>query len=181
MTTKIATASRSVTDQVRATVYNNTKSVIEAAMTGGTNILGRSCWTATYATPPAIFHISEKSAEAQRQIERVKSLSQICEGDGDTLNKCFVSISSTVSLINAFLTSPIPIPVAGSGEDGEASLFLGDEDFYGDLEISGNVVEYYIKSSSGDKRVELFDSEKIEDGFIPPKLLSHLFLHYAQK
>lgn len=180
MTTKIAMAARSMTDQVMEVIYDKSKSALESVMTGSTNVLGSSYFTTTYVATSAIYQISEKCFEAQRQIDRIKSLSSTC-ADNTADNNCLESISSTVSLISAFLTSPVPIPVAGSGEEGETALFLKDDDFYGDLEISGNTVEYYLKFSSGMSDLEFFDSEEIQDGFIPPKLLTRLFLHYAPK
>ena len=181
MTTKIRTTDRTLTDQARTAIYDSAKLITKATMDGGTHIAGQSYWAATCATTSAIYHVSEKSAEAQRQIDRIRSLWDLCQGDDETSQKCINSVSSAVSLIGAFLTSPIPIPVASAGEDGQTSLFIDGENFYGDLEINGDSIEYYIKFDTDGDSVEYFNSEKIEDGFIPPKLLTHLFYHYAQK
>ncbi|MGN6691722.1 MAG: hypothetical protein ACTHJU_12340 [Sphingopyxis sp.] len=181
MTTKIAKSGRSATDQVRPTIYDHAKMVAQATISGSTYVTGRSYWAATSHSTAAVVQICEKSAEAQRQIERVRSLSSLCLNDKANSDKCLSSISSTVSLIGAFLTSPIPIPVASGDDEGDTSLFLEGEGIYGDMEISGKQIEYYLKFERDGHSTEYFGTEDIEDGFIPPKLLTRLFYHYAHK
>lgn len=163
-----------------AKFYGSAVSICRAALVGSTNVVGDSYLPATCIAAPAICHESEKSAEARRQIDRVLSLMDLCQENHGISEKCKESVASAVSLIRAFLTSPIPIPVAAAGENNQASLFISDGDFYGDLEISGDNIEYYIKFNFNGENIEYFNSEKIEGGFIPPKLLGKLYHYYAQ-
>ena len=90
------------------------------------------------------------------------------------------SMNTCISLINMLVTGPIPIPIASSGSECGATLFFQDDHVYGDLEINGNLVEYYLKEKTDDGFREVFDSESVTDGFIPPRLLGHLFAIYAK-
>lgn len=181
MTTKIAKADRSVTNQVRPTIYDHAKMAAQATIDGSTYVTGRSYWAAACIPTSAVVQICEKSAEAQRQIERVRSLSSLCLNNKAASDKCLSSISSTVSLIGSFLSSPMPIPIASGDGEGDTSLFLEGEGVYGDMEISGKRMEYYLKFEKDGNSTEYFGTEDIEDGFIPPKLLTRLFYHYAHK
>ncbi|MBY4636442.1 hypothetical protein K5P26_04720 [Sphingopyxis sp. XHP0097] len=181
MTTKIANVSCSATDQAKPTIYNQARMATQAIMGGSTYMMGPSQGYLPCPSTAAVVYVCEKSAEAQRQIDRVRSLSAICINNRISSEKCLKSVSSAVTLIGAFLSSPIPIPVASGSEDGDTSLFLDDDGVYGDIEISGTQVEYYLKIDRNGNEMEYFGTEEIEDGFIPPKLLTRLFYHYAPK
>ena len=132
--------------------------------------------------PPAFHQESQKAAEARRQIERVRLLSHRCSlvPDPGAAEQVRKSVESCIALIGSLLTSPIPIPIASGGEDCGASLFFHGNGLYGDLEINGQTIEYYLKSTTEDGIQEIFDSETIDDGFVPPKLLGHLFSAYSR-
>ena len=128
----------------------------------------------------SIVQISPKAQEAQRQIERVRSLASIPEDDASTLTVREKSIVSTISLIQSCFSGPLPIPVASSGSEGGATLFFETDGIYGDLEINGSTVEYYLRCSRAGEVVEVYDSEEIEVGYFPPKLLTALFSFYVR-
>lgn len=183
MSTKATKASRPVTDQARPVPYGGFKAIAGSLVPGSTFTARTDSWTATATRPPkAIYQVCEKAVEAQRQIERLKSLTvlynneAVCDDNLDNLQ----SIATSVSLLGSFLSSPIPIPVASRNSDCGSSLFFDEDGFYGDLEIKGDFVEYFIKSSRNDAELEIFDTEKVESGFIPPRLLTVLFSHYAR-
>ena len=131
---------------------------------------------------PAYHQESKKAVEAFRQIERARTLSTRCSGLNDPAAEAMqrTSVESCIALISSLLTSPMPIPIASGGSDCGASLFFNGDGLYGDLEIKGRVVEYYLKSRTEAGTQEIFDSETIDDGFIPPKLLGHLFSVYSR-
>jgi hypothetical protein len=124
--------------------------------------------------------MSEKALEANRQIERVKSLASLCKSGTRSDQDCVVSIGTSVALIGSLICGPVPIPVASSGESGCTSLFFGDLNFYGDLEVRGKFIDYYLKGKSKGADIEVFDSEEVKNGQVPPKLLFHLYTHYAR-
>lgn len=132
------------------------------------------------ATQPAIYAFTEKSAEAARQIERIKSIASTCQNDGENSEMRRDSFASSISIITSLLSGPIPIPVASRGEEGCASLFFEGEGFYGDVEIKGKFLEYYLKSMKNGFTRETFDCEEIKDGYIPTRLLTNLFMHFAR-
>lgn len=150
----------------RGTAFN-----VTSASMGTSYITETICTTATWE--------GEKTVEARRQIDRLRSIAtaQYYADNPLTLS----SIESTSGLIQAFASGPIPIPIASTGEDGGTTLFFGDDDFYGDLEVNGANVEYYIKYNSKEGEIEVFDNEKIESGYVPPKLLGALYSYYAAK
>jgi hypothetical protein len=131
---------------------------------------------------PAYYQESKKAVEAFRQIERARTLSTRCAGLNDPAAEEMqrISVESCIALISSLLTSPMPIPVASSGSECGATLFFNGAGLYGDLEIKGRIVEYYLKSTTEAGTQEIFDSETIDDGFIPPKLLGHLFSAYSR-
>jgi hypothetical protein len=146
------------------------------------------CFSATHAafasdlatyrpaeTQSAIYCVSEKAVEAERQIRRIRGvadhLSAIGEIDGEGVTAC-------IGLLNCFTMSPAPIPVASMSEDGTTSLFFDQNGFYGDIEISGRTVEYMLKW--GDQEDAVIDCEQVDDGRIPPRLLVHLFATFAR-
>lgn len=181
MSTKFADTPQAVTDQTRPTVLDGLRAVAGSFVSMGTYGGHPTAWAITSPmSRPAIHQVSEKAVEANRQIERVKSIASICKKGGAIDDVCLESIASSVTFIGSLVTGQIPIPVASSGSDGCTTLFFDDDDFYGDLEIRGKSIEYYIKSKTRGKDVEVFDSEDMENGFIPPKLLIHLFAHYAR-
>jgi len=120
-----------------------------------------------------------KSVEAGRQINRLAAARSFAEGrhvredDIESINAC-------VSMIGHFASTPVPIPVASWTAGKGASLFFDMDGFYGDLEVDGTEVEYFLKWSDGTHQQEVFDSEAVEDGKIPPRLLVHLFKVFAR-
>lgn len=180
MTTKVARSSQSVTDQARPLSEWLKTAVADSIVSAGTVATGRNFLTAMTAPSAPVYYVSEKAAEAQRQIDRIRSISTTCLDDSAESKNKAESVGTTISLITALLTGPVPIPVASRGEGTIASLFFDGNDFYGDLEVNGKSVEYYIKAKRGDSEFEIFDVEDVKDGYIPPRLLAHLFAHYAR-
>jgi len=181
MSTKAATAHRPITEQARPVLSESLRAAAEGFLSATSRARN---WSCTYAALPlsAIHRSSEKAIEAQRQIERVQSLNALCSFGPQTTEdeERVESIASSVALLSSFITSPIPIPVASSGTDLGTTLFFGDDDFYGDLEIKGKSVEYFLKIKRNGAENEVFDTEEIKNGFVPPRLLSCLFAHYAR-
>ena len=178
MSTKIAHAERPITEFA----LPSWKTVAGTLAPIGTNITGQTAWGLSDATPQAaIYCRSEKAVEAQRQIDRVRSLSVLCKtSSGQDDKQQLESIASSVALIGSFLLSPMPIPIASSGSDNRTTLFFQDENFYGDLEINRNEIEYFLKRKTNEGPIEIYDCEEIEDGKVPPRLLMFLFSHYAR-
>ena len=181
MSTKAAVSQSPVTEQAKTTVYGGIASALSSiSQLNSTMNVGTSWASSSTVSRPAIHAISEKAVEANRQVERVKSLRSICTAASPMDDVQIESIASAINLIGSFFTSSLPIPVASSGSDGGTTLFIESDDFYGDIEIRGKSVEYYIKSCRNNKQIEIFDNEELEGGYIPPKLLVNLFAHYAR-
>lgn len=183
MSTKVAKAQRSVTERARTSVYDSIKLSAASLSSANWNMGNLVTGVDGFICQAAIYQASDKAVEAQRQIERVKSLASLIHNNSDDEeDKTRIeSIASSVALIGSFLSSPVPIPIASSGGDTGTSLYFGGDDFYGDLEITGKLVEYYIKTSSNGEVTEIYDTEEIGDeGYVPPRLLMCLFSHYAR-
>lgn len=126
----------------------------------------------------AISYISPKAAEAARQIDRLKSAKNFAEESGEPFDA--EGLVSSILLLQNLSSGPIPIPVAGWDLEGGPNLFFSEDGFYGDLEINGKTIEYLLKWNDQQGSVEIYDSEEIEDGRIPPRLLMHLFTSFAR-
>jgi hypothetical protein len=120
---------------------------------------------------------SPKAQEAKRQFERVRMVG-FSTSDLDEDGKALLasSISNSVSMLGHMINGPIPIPVAGRGEEGGTTLFFDEADFYGDLEVNGSTVEYFVRLAG----TEEFGAEEIVDGRVPPKLLGLLYRGFAR-
>ncbi|NUQ19288.1 MAG: hypothetical protein HOP95_12730 [Sphingomonas sp.] len=131
--------------------------------------------------PSAIIAISPRAAEAHRQSSRIRPyICFLSQDKSEEAERKRESIKNAINMIYTFSTSPLPLPIASMGED-YSSLFIREGDFYGDLELSGGFVEYYLKWTDPDgKEREEFGEEAIEDDRIPPKLLYHLYSHLAR-
>ena len=167
------------TYQVRELLYDSWK-----AMTGAIAFMDPFSPTTAWASSsnlsrPAVVRKSPKAAEADRQIERIRSLLVLYDEHGEHRAKLSESIGTSISLLNSFVTLPLPIPVASDGEDDGTSLFINTDELYGDLEISGNTIEYYLRSKLGGQETEIYDIEEAEEGRIPPRLLGRLYTHHA--
>jgi hypothetical protein len=77
------------------------------------------------------------------------------------------------------MTGPIPVPVAGWKPEGP-SLFFDQEGFYGDLEIAGNNIEYFLKWVEDGVPKEVFGAEDVSEGYLPPNLLAYLYHVFAR-
>lgn len=149
MSTKFADSPPPVTDQARPTILDSLRMATGSFVTMGTYGSHPTAWaTSSPTSRPAIHQISEKAVEANRQIERIKSIASICKKDSPVDGVCLDSIASSVAFIGSLVSSPLPIPVASSGSDGCTTLFFDGNDFYGDLEVRGKSIEYYIKSKT---------------------------------
>lgn len=181
MSTKAAVSQSPDTDQARTTFYDGLKSALSSISQLNSTMSASSSWAFTpTACNHAVYAISEKAMEANRQVERVKSLKALCGATNSPNPVQIESISSAIDLIGSFFSSSFPIPVASSGSDGGTTLFIESDDFYGDIEIRGKSIEYYLKSKRNDEEFEVFDNEELESGYIPPNLLISLFTHYAR-
>lgn len=179
MSTKVATLPPAITEQTRPTIYDSIRAASTAIFSGTQSITNVS-YATVGSVDCAVYKRSEKAFEAKRQIDRLKSLTCVHSSGSEEDNLCLDSITSSISLIGSFLTSPVPIPVASSGSDGATTLFFEDDDFYGDLEVRGKFVEYYIKYAEKDGSKEVYETEPLGNGYIPPKLLTCLFSYYAR-
>lgn len=128
--------------------------------------------------PNAIVAMSPKAAEAHRQSARIRPyicfLSDEASEDAERKQE---GIKNAINLIYAFSTSPLPIPIASMGEQ-NSSLFIREGDFYGDLELAGDTIEYFLKWTDADgAENEKYGEELIEGDRIPPTLMYHLYSH----
>lgn len=181
MSTNMAISQNTITQQSRPTIYDNVRTALGSLIPIDPNINNGTARAWSYpVSRPAVYAASDKAVEANRQVERMKSLKSICAANSPAHECQLESIASSIGLIGSFLTSIFPIPVASSGSDDGTTLFFSDDQFYGDLEIRGKIVEYYIKTVAHGNDVEIFDSEEIEDGYIPTRLLTSLYTHYAR-
>ena len=181
MSTKAAVSQSPVTDQAKTTFYDGIRSALSSiSQLNSTMNAGASWASSATVCRHAIYATSEKALEANRQIERVNSLKAICKAASAADQVQIESIASAIDLIGSFFSSRFPIPVASSGSDGGTTLFIESDDFYGDIEIRGKLIEYYLKSRRNNKEIEIFDNEELESGYIPPNLLISLYAHYAR-
>lgn len=123
--------------------------------------------------------LSPKSAEVQRQIERLVSFRRWLEEGSENQEKAFASINTAIRILNSTLYSQTPVPVASTNSAGTASLFIDDAQIYGDIEINGNEIEYYIKGKIGDQR-EIFDVESMPSELMPANLLGIMYKIYER-
>lgn len=178
-TTVAGNEERSATYQIRSIINDGWKAVgqiMSAADTFGSP----TAWAITSnLSRPAVVRKAPKAAEVDRQVERITSLLEAHRQGSDQSAKLVESIGTSIALLHSFVTLPLPVPIASDGEDDGASLFIDTEHLYGDLEISGSTVEYYLRSKTGDFQNEIYDVEDVEDGRIPPRLLGCLYTHHT--
>lgn len=168
----------SLTYQARSIVDDAHKAVIGA--TAHADPMVTTAWAKSESsTRHAVYAQCTRSAEANRQVGRVRNLLALEIGDEDRRAKLIESVGTSVALLHSFVSSPAPIPVASDGDDEGTSLFIESDKFYGDIEISGHTIEYYIRSKNGDDEIEHYDIEEVENGMIPSRLLGCLYSHYA--
>ena len=181
MNTKVSNPSETLTDRILRSFSESVAAVGHCGSSGGgSNWTSSSQATETSAWQSAIYRTCPRAAEASRQIERAKSLSAREYGTASLNELQLRSVASCVALISDFSRGPFSIPIASSGEDGEATLFIDDNLLYADIEISGNEVEYYFRSKCKNG-VEVFDTEEMEDGYIPPRMLASLYAYAFPK
>ena len=129
----------------------------------------------TLASPSVVLCTVPKVAEIQRQVARLRATDELKLDD----HNC-TSIAKSILFLQNLATGPIPIPVAGWSPESGASLFFDQGGFYGDLEFTGDNIEYFLHWDEPDGPREVFDSEPSEGGKIPHKLLVHLFSRFAR-
>ena len=143
-----------------------------------TNISGPGK-TSTYAAQAGIYQLSPKAAEIERQVERLKAAREFCE-DG-MLNLGSVNdLSLSIELLQSLSIGPLPVPIAGWSKESGPSFFFDQAGFYGDLEITEEGVEYFLKWGSDGEKKEVYGTEPIKKGKFPPQLLSHLYRVFAK-
>jgi hypothetical protein len=135
----------------------------------------------TSAAGDARVYVSSKVQETGRQVARVQSLQSDFEAGSAEAKLLSESIASSISILNSLVPMPIPVPIAAGGDSTSTTLFFEDAEFYGDIEISGNEMEYFLKHRFGGAPMETYDVETVELGKIPPRLLARLFSHYANR
>lgn len=133
-------------------------------------------WTCRYEAAV----IDPKSREAARQIARLSAAKKFSD-DSENMEKDCAAITSCMSLLQQFSSTPAPIPVASWSSGDGATLFLDQGGFYGDIEVTENSVEYFLKWTEGDQQNEIFQTETVVEGKIPPGLLGHLFAVFARQ
>lgn len=117
-----------------------------------------------------------KAAEAQRQSARIRPYIQFLADDpSENAQKKRESISQAIGLIHTFSTTPLPMPIASLGDD-HSTLFISHNDFYGDIELDGDNLEYFLRWTDPDGTPrEEYGEESAEGDRIPPKLLFRLY------
>lgn len=170
---------RSMTYQIRSIMNDGWKAVGQV-MAAADTFGSPTAWAITWnLSRPAIVRKAPKAVEVDRQVERITGLLETHKEAGDQSAKLVESIGTSIALLHSFVTLPLPVPIASDGEDDGASLFIETEHLYGDLEISGKTVEYYLRSKANGFQSEIYDIEDVEDGRIPPRLLGCLYTHHA--
>ena len=126
----------------------------------------------------AVVQAAPKVAEVNRQVERLRQAKDFAETSG--LEFDGDGLLSSIMLLQNMVTGPIPVPVASWDADSGSSLFISQDGFYGDLEVNGKTIEYLLRLEGQGAAEEIYDSEQIEEGRIPPRLLTHLFATFAK-
>ncbi|HET9129658.1 MAG TPA: hypothetical protein VFO86_01855 [Terriglobia bacterium] len=174
--TESTTAATSPTREYIARNYGSTLKEIFSTASTAWQLMSET--KAATLKPSAMVAISPKAAEAHRQTERIRPY--ICflfDDQSEGAERKRESIKNAINLIYTFSTSPLPIPIASIG-DQNSSLFIKEGDFYGDLELAGNSIEYFLKWKDADgSEKEAYGEEELEGDRIPPKLLYHLYSH----
>jgi hypothetical protein len=169
----------SETSQVRRGAERNQFVTVMAKAFESLDFARISVRSDTVGVAYAIHQMSPKAAEITRQIDRLRLAKEVASDL--SLNEVSAQgIGDSISFLQNLCVGPIPIPVASWSPETGSSLFFDGDGFYGDLEISDGVVEYFIKSGETGEQVEIFDTEKIEEGRIPPRLLAILFSKFAR-
>lgn len=135
-------------------------------------------WTSPTCAVTAAYQIAPKAAEVTRQIERLRTVKEIAPDQGFSAEQ-LRDVDTSVKLLSHLMTGPIPIPVAGWKPEGP-SLFFDQNGFYGDLEIAGDSVEYFLKWVDRGELKEVFGTEDVSEGYLPPNLLAHLYSIFAR-
>lgn len=117
-----------------------------------------------------------KAAEAQRQSARIRPYIQFLADDpSESAQKKRESVSQAIGLIHTFSTTPLPVPIASLGDD-HSTLFINHCGFYGDIELDGENLEYFLRWTDPDgTEKEEYGEEPAEGDRIPPKLLFRLY------
>lgn len=140
----------------------------------------------TFSVQPSItrsvYQGSVKLDECSRQLERIRTFKEwmktidLKDSERDWLLK---SLKTASNIIECTVHTPAPIPIASATVGEGASLFINDGFLYGDIEIDGSEVEYFLKPS--DKLSdEIYDVEETIEGRLPTKLLAALYMTYAR-
>lgn len=181
--THTVTKKRLDTEQVRVASMPNAAIAIAArasakALAESDIITNYSRMTAPISSASIQTQVSPKAIESRRQIERVKSVLALEEVKQN--REYLDGVKTTIALLQGLSLGPVPVPVASWCSGKGASLFFEADDFYGDLEIYGNTVEYYLQSGAFQPCHEVLESEEIEEGKFPPRLLAFLFQRFAR-
>lgn len=139
-----------------------------------------ACLSTMAIVEPAGRVNSWKYQESLRQADRLSSIREWYGKvqSAEMAMKTAVSCKNAVALLNSAISSPAPVPIASANEEGGASLFIDDSIIYGDIEINGEEVEYYLKSKVDNK--EYYSIEKMNTDLPPPGLWGLLFGAYAR-
>ncbi len=123
-----------------------------------------------------------KSVEVIRQARRLDAYREWASREAREsidISELTKSIETAQKLLNHTLSTPIPVPVASTGADGSANLLFSDSQVYGDIEIQGDDIEYYLKEK-GLKVRETYSSEVVSDNKLPYGLFAILYAMYAR-
>jgi hypothetical protein len=138
----------------------------------------------TETSPPTLGTViavcqAPKVSEINRQIGRLKEAKALADSDAEDGGDV-ESVVSSISFLENLAVGPIPVPIASWEHGAGSSLFFNQGGFYGDLEIIGRRIEYLLTWQDGDQLIEVYDTENMESGKIPPRLLVHLFEKFAR-
>ena len=174
-------APRPFSDTMRE-FYKRVEPTFSGSVTRGVSTAFSTVAHAVAAPVAACVYVNPRIKEANRQIDRLRSVAEF-DKDWDGQGSKAVdpaSMAYATMLIGKMASSCLPVPLASVGSEGNSSLFIKAENFYGDIEVVGSSVEYLLKFNSNGTDHELSGCEPIEDGNIPPNLLVNLFARLAK-
>ncbi len=133
----------------------------------------------TRLEPFCYVYRDERTDEANRQLARLWGASRFEPGwDGyDAEAPSEGAIKSAEAMIMRLASTPIPVPHASVGADGQSNLYWKTDDFYADVDVFSSKICYLIMV--GDR--QLTGEENIEEGLMPPRLFMELMDKFSRE
>jgi hypothetical protein len=133
----------------------------------------------TRVEPASYVYRDERGDEANRQLARLWGAAEFEPGwdgiDAEAPSKDAIKAAEAVILRLAM--TPIPIPSASVGADGQSNLYWKADNFYADVDVFGSKVSYLL--IAGDKRMA--GEETLQEGLMPPQLFMALMDKFGRE